>query len=245
MGGGKELPGAGHCFGSKEGECSGFTLNSCAVYKCPWYMYYIQSPPDCKGMSATCGTVTNADDPDFYRSTPARPFLDSTSCYQNCIDPTVGCNGGPYCNRTFTCDPASDCAKCSAKLPIGQLQGLQVNKGFIPGIWTFYFTKKAGGYSAVQVSMPNGTQWSADVTAFTGETASFVHGKDYYGVRFDFSATGALAQNVYIAQGSGTKIPDWGNVLTSGKEFALNACQYNGADTISGRWQRIKCVIPL
>ncbi|KAL1526972.1 hypothetical protein AB1Y20_015661 [Prymnesium parvum] len=248
---GVPLKGNGHCFGTSgvAQTCSGLTLaQDCSVYKCPWFEYYVSTPPNCLALSSACAAPTTADDADFQRDYPASAYLSSGTCHENCVDPTVACVNGT-CLKSRTCDPASTCAACEAvDLPL-VMQGLQISNRFAAGLWTFRFavTADKSAYTAVNITDPAGHVVSYVVREYTGSTAVFAAGTTERGVRLEgLSTSGALGKNVYIALGVDASVPDFGRVMyTPGaEEFALLACEYDAHGApVSGQYKPLRCAV--
>jgi hypothetical protein len=251
---GKAYSGVGHCFGGEAEsgyKCDGVTLDAdCTVYKCPWYEYYATTPPNCTALSSTCNAPTTADDPDFYRQfVPATGFASSELCASSCVDPTIGCTSQDKCERTYTCNPSSNCSSCTASNLPAVLQGIEISANFTRGIWTFAFTQSEDrrSYTSVKITSPAGEVSTYDVRSWTGTTATFASGATLRGARFDgLHESGALGYDVYIALGDRAEVPGFGPVMfNGGSEFALLACEYDetGKRTVSGQGKPIDCKV--
>ena len=258
---GSEMAGNGHCFSGADKDrytCHGITLknSSCDVYKCEWFKYYKQDPPDCAGLKASCGQKTTANDPDFYRpDTPATGYLSEDDCEKSCVDPTVACVDG-ICRRTGTCDPTSYCSKeCGVSLP-EVMQGLQVNNNYTSELWNFTFalTDNQRAYTAMNVSGPSGAlaqytvqTWSAgDGTTFNATLVLHTADKtEVHAARFDIGARGAYGKNVYVAICPHQEVCSFGEVMfmKGGQEFALLGCQYKHEHAVSGQDRPIDCKV--
>lgn len=246
------------CFATTDSsfQCQGTTLtDTCTVYKCPWYEYYLQDPStqgDCSGL--TCSETTG-DDPDFVRTnTPAMAYSTEESCAQNCVDPTTGCNDDDSCSRTYTCNASSTCNECSDNSDIPtHFMGIQMSVGEVAGIWTLDFnsdfdlatwTSPSGAITTATIS-----DWLFDGNEYTSNwiTTSPLGVQTVHATRMYISTGGALAQNSYLAISPDTNEIAWGQSMASahnGTEYALLTCTTNANGTaISGLSNIISCQI--
>ena len=220
---------------------------NCTVYKCNWASYRPPSKPDpafkpnCTALNHSCGTPTTADDPCFYSgSALCAMFTDQNKCKAGCTDPTKSCNKTTgQCSYTNKCDPYATCECGDATV----YQGLQINKGYDPGLWTvnLSISTVANNITHIKLIDPDGGSKSYNVFNWTTggkdhadtaqmEIAGVPSSKAYlllnrYGV-------GTFGQNFYMGFLTGGALSpdkiDWGDIMYTpgGQEFVFFACQH-------------------
>ena len=242
-----------NCFSMDNSHtCQGTTLTqTCTVYKCPWYSYYLQSDADqgdCSGL--TC-TETTGDDADFVRdNTPAMSYSNLEACQGNCVDPTIGCQEDT-CERTYTCNASSTCSDCNDfNLPL-HLKGIELDATYESGIHTFEFDD---AFTTATMTTPAGVVTTATISSWNFEESIdayagtwLINGTPRY-AQMQAATSGALAQNAYLAISPDANPIQWGQgikYMHNGTEFALVACEMNwdGSATVSGLGNAISCKI--
>ena len=239
------------CGPNRDGTEAVTLKENCTVYKCAWAHYRPPSVPDpafkpnCTALNHSCGTPTTADDPCFYPTGDyegkalCAMFTEQNKCKSGCIDPTKGCNRTTgQCSYNNKCDPYATCECTNATL----YQGLQINNGYAPGIWTINLTISnvtnnlvtslklihPGGLKSESYNVVNWVQGNKSEPDHGDLEIAGVPGVQGQAL-FNRYGEGTFGQNFYFGflKGGGVK-PDWANLMYTpgGQEFAFFACQH-------------------